>query len=71
MSDDIRLTMVLQQEAEIAKMLDQLIMRAHRNAEVLDTRTDEEKHRPLPSGHAASRLRYLAYRMRRAREALL
>lgn len=71
MSDDIRLKMVLEQEAEVADKLDALILQAQRDADVLDPRSAPDKHRPLPTEHPATRLRYIAYRIRRAREALL
>lgn len=71
MSEDIRLIMLSEQEQEVAKALDRLILQAETDAKALDPRTLDEMYRPLPVVHPASRLRYMAYRMKLAREALL
>jgi hypothetical protein len=68
---DVRLDMMIEQEREVANALDRLIKQAETDAKALDTRTSDEMFRPLPEKHPAARLRYMAYRMKLAREALL
>jgi hypothetical protein len=62
---------IVEQELEVARALDRIMEKAQMYARRLDTRTTDEMYRPLPVGHPAARLRFLAYRMKLAREALL
>lgn len=67
----MELDTLVEAEERVAKTLDKLIFQADRDALGLDPRKPEEMHQQLPSEHVASRLRYHAYRLRRAREVLL
>lgn len=72
MKEDYALMDILrEQEQELADFLDQMIFRAEMDAAALDPRTKAEMHKKLPTEHISSRLRYLAYKWKRAREALL
>lgn len=72
-TNDSHLTLqaCLDREKRIALELDKLKQDCLALAKRLDTRTTDEMYSPLPTEHPATRLRYHAYRLGLAREALL